>query len=174
MALETAGQLGFDLDPNYEKSVNRFLDSVSHRSNSAYSYNTKTPPDLTMTAEGILCRILLGWPRTDPALKRAVDELAANIPHQNDPLQSVYYWYYATQVMHHYGGTPWKTWNDRMKRAIPAAQEKQGPDRGSWSPARDAYGTAGGRLYTTCLNIYCLEVYYRHLAVYSTAQHDLP
>jgi hypothetical protein len=174
MALKTAEQVGFEVDNSYAVNVNRFLDSVSHRSDSAYSYDTRTPPDLTMTAEGILCRILLGWPRDHPPLKRAIEELVTNVPHQSDPLQSVYFWYYATQALHHYGGTAWKTWNDRMKRALPTAQEQQGPDRGSWSPAKDAYGTAGGRLYTTCLNIYCLEVYYRHLAIYDTTHHDLP
>jgi hypothetical protein len=167
MALETAKRIGLEVDESRLESVDRYLDSVSHRSDSAYSYNAMTPPDLTMTAEGILCRMLLGWPRTHPALARAVEELVANIPHQQDPLQSVYYWYYATQVLHHYGGNAWQKWNEGMKKALPASQEKQGKEKGSWSPARDAYGAAGGRLYTTCLSIYCLEVYYRHLAIYS-------
>ncbi|MEM8734558.1 MAG: hypothetical protein AAGG44_10075, partial [Planctomycetota bacterium] len=79
---------------------------------------------------------------------------------------SVYYWYYATQVMHHVGGTLGDRWNVAMKATIPARQAKAGKEAGSWSPNKDAFGASGGRLYVTCLNIYCLEVYYRHLALY--------
>ena len=31
----------------------------------------------------------------------------------------------------------------------------------------DQWGQHGGRLYTTCLSIYMLEVYYRHLPIYN-------
>ena len=53
-----------------------------------------------------------------------------------------------------------------MKKSLLAMQVSVGPEKGSWGPQRDMYGRVGGRLYTTCLSIYCLEVYYRHLAVY--------
>ncbi|OUT54246.1 MAG: hypothetical protein CBB71_23030, partial [Rhodopirellula sp. TMED11] len=80
---------------------------------------------------------------------------------------NVYYWYYATQIMHHYGGQPWREWNDVMKVKLPAAQVTQGRERGSWSPQRFRW-SFHGRLYTTCLNLYCLEVYYRHLPLYKS------
>ncbi len=47
-------------------------------------------------------------------------------------------------------------------------QEKRGRERGSWDPKGDRWGDAGGRLYVTCLSIYTLEVYYRHLPLYRT------
>ncbi len=166
MALETAKLVGFKVDEEKLQSVHTYLDSVGHRDMSAYAYNDLNQPDLTMTAEGLLCRIWLGWSKTHPALIKGVQELAVSIPHERDPKQSVYYWYYATQVLHHYGGEPWETWNNEMKRALPAMQEKSGDEKGSWAPKRDVYGVAGGRLYTTALSIYCLEVYYRHLAIY--------
>jgi hypothetical protein len=123
-----------------------------------------------MTAEGLLCRIYLGWPKTHPALLRAIeDDILTSPPRADDAAYSVYYWYYATQVLHHVGGRQWERWNRAMRTALPALQEKQGPELGSWSPSNDAFGASGGRLYTTCLNLYCLEVYYRHLSIY-----DLP
>ena len=41
----------------------------------------------------------------------------------------------------------------------------QDPD-GSWSPDQGQWAGFGGRLYQTCLCIYMLEVYYRHLPIY--------
>ena len=120
-----------------------------------------------MTAEGLLCRIYLGWPSSHPALLQAIqDDLLPNTPRLDDDSYSVYYWYYATQVLHHVGYPAWDKWNRDMRRVIPAMQEKSGVEAGSWSSNRDAFGAAGGRMYTTCLNLYCLEVYYRHLSIY--------
>ncbi len=47
----------------------------------------------------------------------------------------------------------------RMKRTLPALQVRSGKEAGSWNPGKDQFAASGGRLYTTCLNIYCLEVY---------------
>jgi hypothetical protein len=80
--------------------------------------------------------------------------------------QNVYYWYYATQVCHHMDGPDWDRWNQAMREAVPAAQVKTGGERGSWPPFDDQWGPQGGRLFITCLSIYMLEVYYRHLPIY--------
>jgi hypothetical protein len=53
-----------------------------------------------------------------------------------------------------------------MREAVPAAQVKTGGERGSWPPFDDQWGPQGGRLFITCLSIYMLEVYYRHLPIY--------
>jgi hypothetical protein len=65
-------------------------------------------------------------------------------------------------------GKPWKDWNEEMRVMLPAHQEKRGRERGSWDPKGDRWGDAGGRLYVTCLSLYVLEVYYRHLPMYRT------
>ena len=80
--------------------------------------------------------------------------------------ENLYYWYYATQVLHHMGGEDWDRWNNVMRQRIPARQITDGTERGSWDPTTDRWGHHGGRLYTTCLSIYMLEVYYRHLPIY--------
>ena len=65
-------------------------------------------------------------------------------------------------------GEWWERWNDKMRQAVPKAQIKRGKEAGSWEPdMKDAHEVHGGRLYTTCLSIYMLEVYYRHLPLYS-------
>lgn len=167
MALITGKMAGLTIDEDKLKQVSEFLDSVSYEELSRYSYDDFEPPSLSMTAEGLLCRIYLGWPRTHPALLRAIeDDLLTNPPSLNDRAYSVYYWYYATQVLHHVGGRQWEEWNRAMRTVLPALQEKEGREMGSWSPSNDAFGASGGRLYTTCLNLYCLEVYYRHLSIY--------
>ena len=66
------------------------------------------------------------------------------------------------------GGKAWDTWNKAMREQLPANQVKTGPQAGSWNPAGDKWGGFGGRLYVTCLCIYNLEVYYRHLPLYSS------
>jgi hypothetical protein len=53
-----------------------------------------------------------------------------------------------------------------MREEVPRNQVKTGPERGSWNPADDRWGNHGGRLFVTCLSIYMLEVYYRHLPLY--------
>ena len=167
MALETGKMAGLEVDESKLQQVSEFLDSVSYEDKSRYGYDGFESPSLSMTAEGLLCRIYLGWPSTHPALLQAIqDDLLPNTPSLDDDNYSVYYWYYATQVLHHVGNPAWETWNRDMRRVIPAMQEKTGAEAGSWSPNRDAFGAAGGRLYTTCLNLYCLEVYYRHLSIY--------
>ena len=54
-----------------------------------------------------------------------------------------------------------------MVREVPAHQVQRGAERGSWDPYDDTWSGAGGRLVTTCMSIYMLEVYYRHLPLYS-------
>ena len=130
MALETANMLGFEVDRSTLDRVHGYLDSVAHRNGSAYAYNDLHQPDLTMTAEALLCRMLLGWPRTQPALGRGIQDLSRRPPMEREPVRSVYYWYYATQVLHHYGGPEWEQWNEAMKLAC--CRPPAGIGTGTW------------------------------------------
>jgi hypothetical protein len=83
----------------------------------------------------------------------------------------MYYYYYATQVMHHFGGQAWQRWNPLMRDYLVAAQDHgttpgHPHQRGSWDPTGDAFAPQGGRLMVTSLSILTLEVYYRHLPLY--------
>lgn len=80
---------------------------------------------------------------------------------------NMYFNYYATQVIHHYGGDPWKQWNPRMRDSLVNSQAKAGHETGSWHFAGADHGSdKGGRLYCTAMAAMTLEVYYRHMPLY--------
>jgi hypothetical protein len=172
MALQSARMGGIEVPSPVFDKITAFLDTVQRGDEhgydvgSRYAYMARDGATRTMTAEGLLCRQYLGWPHDDPRLNAGVEYISANPPAWNE--RNVYYWYYATQVLHHMEGKPWRQWNDEMKVLLPGHQEKRGRERGSWDPKGDRWGDAGGRLYVTCLSLLTLEVYYRHLPMYRT------
>jgi hypothetical protein len=107
-------------------------------------------------------------PRTDAAMIEGTTLLMQNLPDPN--VRNVYYWYYATQVMHNQPGPNWDTWNRKMRRTLIDAQCKENEcAAGSWDPLKpqaDAWGAQGGRLMMTSLAALTLEVYYRYLPLY--------
>lgn len=170
MALQSALMAGLEVpSPSLEK-ISSFLDSVAAGDGSQYSYRPGVGPTETMTAEGLLCRQYLSWKHDDPRLRRGIETVLANPIRWDFDNTNVYYWYYATQVTHHMEGDAWKEWNGVMREVIPKNQLKTGKEAGSWPPEMDRWGAHGGRLYETCLCIYMLEVYYRHLPIYKWRQ----
>ena len=169
-----SGEMGkLSVPSPVKERISRFLDNVEATPSegeqfvqgSRYLYRIgEREQRVSMTAEALLCRQYLGWSHNDPRLLAGVRYVGEN-PIDWD-LSHVYYWYYATQVMHHMGGDDWEAWNRVMRKAIPAAQVKTGRENGSWSPAGDQFGYTGGRLFMTCLCTYMLEVYYRHMPIY--------
>jgi hypothetical protein len=170
MALQSARMAKLQVPEATLARIDKFLDSVSGKGGTRYSYRPERPPTNVMTAEALLCRQYLGWPRNDKRLVDGVRYLLEN------PMvwskRDVYYWYYATQVMHHMEGDAWREWNAVMRQMLPEQQVKEGKERGSWEPAGDAWGPTAGRLYVTCLSCYMLEVYYRHLPIYTKIYGD--
>lgn len=164
MALQSARIAGLEVPSPTYAGITKFLDSVAREEGSRYAYQLQAGATLTLTAEGLLCRQYLGWKHDDPRLRAGVDYILANLPEWDK--RNVYYWYYATQVCHHMEGNDWQKWNGVMRQLLPQNQEKRGSERGSWDPVNDRWGSAGGRLYVTCLSLYTLEVYYRHLPIY--------
>jgi len=166
MALQSARMARLEVPTPTLMRVGGFLDKVEHNGGSAYGYRPNDSATFSMTAEGLLCRQYLGWSQTDKRLKKGVQSLNSNLPVWKNGERDVYYWYYATQVCHHMEGDYWRTWNDTMKVLLPKHQVQSGPERGSWGPKGDEWGTEGGRLFVTCLSTFMLEVYYRHLPIY--------
>jgi hypothetical protein len=163
MAMQSGLMAGLTVQSPTLDGVRKYLDSATP-DGSFYSYQARGEPTLPMTAEGLLCRQYLGWEHDDPRLRTGVDYLLKNLITYDE--QDLYYWYYATQVLHHMGGGDWDKWNKIMRQAVPEHQVKEGRERGSWDPKDDRWGNHGGRLYATCLSCYLLEVYYRHLPIY--------
>lgn len=171
MALQSARMAGIDVPSLTLLQVNEFLDIVARNQGSEYAYMAREGARLPMTAEGLLCRQYLGWQQDDPRLKRGVKKLLSSPPRWGSG-RNVYYLYYATQVCHHMEGDAWNQWNKKLRQLLPEKQQKRGRERGSWSPKGDVHGGQGGRLYVTCLSIYSLEVYYRHLPIYRNGLQD--
>jgi hypothetical protein len=161
MALHSARAGGIKASYDTIKDARDFLNSVDHESGSQYAYMPGQPPRNSMSAVGLLCRMYLGWKRDHPGLSAGVAHLARVGPSRDD----MYYNYYATQVLRHWGGDEWNRWNLKMREQLVETQVNEGPAAGSWD-VTDPHGYAGGRLYQTALSILTLEVYYRYLPVY--------
>lgn len=165
MALESGRAAGLEVDISVLMKVNDYLDTAASYDGAGYGYQARTQPSPAMTAEGLLCRQYISWKRDHQPLVLGIQALLSDAPFDLAD-RDVYYWYYATQVLHHYGGSPWRQWNEVMREELPAAQVTSGKEDGSWAPQLDRWGRNSGRLYTTCLSLYCLEVYYRHMPLY--------
>lgn len=172
MALKS-GQMGYLRVP-YEtfQLATRFLDSVQVENGARYNYlpTHKDGKELTTTSVGLLCRMYTGWPKNRPALEKGVRILAKEGPSMLGRNANMYYNYYATQIMHQYGGEPWLLWNNQMRDFLLRTQSAEGHESGSWY-FDGGQAKAGGRLYVTAVAIMTLEVYYRHMPLY--AEHAL-
>jgi len=161
MALKSAKNSGLKVPERTLARAGHFLDAVQTREGSRYGYDRpgETP---AMTAIGLLCRMYLGWTRSNPPLKRGVEYVSHTGPSRDD----IYYDYYASQTLHQWGGPEWKQWNEVLRDQLVETQVKRGDAAGSWKPTGDRGAGAGGRLYQTCLSVMTLEVYYRYLPLY--------
>jgi hypothetical protein len=171
MALKSAQMAGLEVDDSKNPTLSKaakFMRTCANADESGYGY---TGPEVTptMTAVGLLCKLYLGTGTRNSGIQSGVKYLATQAPPGSTP--SMYYYYYATQVMHHVGGQPWQTWNEKMRDMLLAKQDKGGTpghphQKGSWNPAGDVHAGAGGRLMITSMAVMTLEVYYRHLPLY--------
>lgn len=178
------------VDPKVLEKAMKFLDTVASKppkvmdkegktalfggasTLSAFGYRTPGPKD-TLTAVGLLCRYYLnGWGPNSPGLRDGSDYLIALHPPDKDAEFDMYYYYYATQVMHFREGERWaKDWNPKMRDMLIAKQVNQ-PNKpsvdGSWDKDGGSWiGPNCGRMGTTAMAILTLEVYYRHLPLYN-------
>ena len=174
LALKSGQTAGLTVPPETYSEVMRFLDAMmidSPRGANQYKYREEEPePRIAMAAEALFCRILLGWERSDPRLAAGVQLILETPPSFVEQYRrDIYYWFFATQTLYHYGGNEWRTWNSLIREQLLQQQERVGTESGSWNPQRpmrDEWGRHYGRLYTTCMSLYILEVYYRHLRVF--------
>lgn len=186
MALKTAEMAEIPIPITTYTCISEFLDSVSYDDGGGYVYqlingkvtaNEKRP---SMTATGLLCREYLGWEQDTPALLRGAATLVEDknlilfpAPQKTQLAEenytNVYGWYSTTMALKGLGpyNRYWRKWNAVLSRELPRHQEpRSSKEAGSWEPTYDEYAFGGGRLYVTCLSIFCLEVYYRYLPIY--------
>ena len=161
MALQSAKANRISVAADTMQDARAFLRSVSVENGARYAYMPRGGPTETMTAVGLLCQMYMGWRRDRPELQAGVQHLANVGPSR----ENMYYNYYATQVLHHWGGELWEQWNLKMREQLVTTQVRNGPGAGSWD-VTDPHGNGGGRIYQTALSVLTLEVYYRHLPMY--------
>lgn len=184
MALKSAKMGKIEIEERTWKMVKKFLDSVSRDYGAFYGYMEPPGGNLGLhksrTAIGLLCRMYMGWEKERSGLVEGVTWLSEYGPslgtRTNPTGANMYYNYYATQVLKHYGGEMWTRWNNEMRDFLVQAQDTEGAERGSWYFTRsdDLGPEAGGRLYCTCMAAMTLEVYYRFLPLYEDDVMDEP
>jgi hypothetical protein len=163
MALKSALYAQLSVPAQVLHKASEFLDHVQASDGAMYGY-TFPGDGAATTAIGLLCRMHLGWTKDQPALRRGVQLLSQTGPSPGD----MYFDYYATQVFRHWEGEAWQRWNQRMRDMLVASQYQRGHERGSWYMPEGDYGSSmGGRLYCTAMAAMILEVYYRHMPIYS-------
>src|SRR5262249_9607456 len=130
----------------------KFMDAC--QSDDGYSYTPEGGATPTMSAVGLLGRYFLqNWGPNNLSFIQGIQKHIK----KTGPNNSMYYSYYATQVMYQYGGKDWKDWNGKMRDMLLKSQKGDG----------SLYmGASGGRLMDTALCLLTLEVYYRYLPTY--------
>lgn len=165
MALKSGKMGGLVVPQHTLQKTDRFLDFVSTNNGAYYGYKDPAKSlkgrDATI-AVGLLCRMYMGYPKAHPGMQLGIEHLAKKGP----STKNLYFSYYATQVMRHHGGDVWDRWNKKMRDSLVASQTKSGHATGSWYESGN-HTKQGGRLYTTALATMILEVYYRHMPLYS-------
>jgi len=173
------------------KKAIAFLDFAGAGSRkSAYGYqdNAAAAPGTSLTAVGLLSRYYIdGWGPDNAGMAEGVAGLMKRAPGPGaKPALDMYYYYYATQVVHFFEGDEWKTWNEGQKQPdgsrkggmrdwlIELQFKKDGANLGSWEPEAGFIGRSCGRLGTTCMCLLTLEVYYRHLPLYKRGNNANP
>ncbi|MBA4191606.1 MAG: hypothetical protein C0467_26810 [Planctomycetaceae bacterium] len=147
-----------------------------------YADNAGAAPGTALTAVGLLSRYYIdGWGPDNAGMAEGVTGLMKRAPVKSAASPDMYFYYYATQVVHFFEGDEWKTWNEGPKGPdgtrkggmrdwlIGLQNKKDGPNQGSFEPEAGWIGRSCGRLGTTAMCILTLEVYYRHLPLYKRA-----
>jgi len=162
MALLSGKMAYLVVNPNCFVGATRYLNSVqTDEYGSDYGYTDPTRKTQATQAIGLLGRMYMGWGPDHAGITQGVQQMSAAGP----SLNNMYYTYYATQVLHHYGGDEWKRWNPQTRDGLVARQSKNGHTAGSWFMG-GGHAERGGRLYCTAMAIMTLEVYYRHMPLY--------
>lgn len=180
MALKSAKLSEFDYSPKTIKRAEKFLDRVSIDNGAWYGYMERpyrnsdgsySASRKGVSSVGLLCRMYMGWGRDHNGLTKGVARISQLGPsigtRTSKNSVDMYYNYYATQVMKHWGGSDWDEWNRVMRDFLVDQQETKGTKKGSWYWNGNSHSAeAGGRLYHTAMAAMTLEVYYRYLPLY--------
>ncbi len=76
----------------------------------------------------------------------------------------LFYWYFGSLAMNAWGGSAWKGWDKSLEQALIPNQRVSKSDsgvHGSWDPI-GAWGSIGGRVYSTAMATLALQASYRY------------
>ncbi|MCM2373192.1 prenyltransferase/squalene oxidase repeat-containing protein [Aporhodopirellula aestuarii] len=172
MALKSGYMGHLIVPPQTIQGSMMFLDKVQSNGGAWYGYakpETKLRP--ATTAVGLLCRMYTGWDKNNKALQEGVKGLAKTGVLKND----IYYNYYAAQVLRQNGGPEWDAFNTKLRDWLVETQAQDGGAKGSWH-FHSKHVSDAGRLCVTSFATMILEVYYRHMPLYTeqSAEDDFP
>lgn len=160
-----SGQMGLLNVPQQPfRKTSDFLRASQFDGGAQYRYMPGRRVGAGTTAIGLLSRMYLGWRPEHPSIQKGVRRLSRGGPSPDD----MYFNFYATMLMSHYGGELWTQWNEAMKAQLLATQANTGHEAGSWYFDHHHSGRPGGRLCCTSLAVLTLEVYYRYLPLYQS------
>mgnify|MGYP002623684908 FL=1 len=184
-ALTSAKFAGLEVDPGNFAGALAWYEKMTDPNFGQVGYNypggtvcrmeglfDRYPPENSqaITAAAIFGRVLCGEdPRRKEVVRKGADLCIELAPSWNpdDGSIDMVFWYWGTLAMFQMGGVHWRKWNGAMKAAIVKSQHQKGSGTrtGSWDPI-DAWGSEGGRVYSTAMMTLCLEVYYRYDRVF--------
>ncbi len=177
-ALKSARLAGIPVPEKSFQQAAIFLESVSTDDGSTYGYRARGST-YTLSAVGLLCRQYMGWNPRNPSLAKGVDFLCTKNPPKEKDFD-MYYYYYATQVIHFFDGPAWhRDWNPKMQRILLDKQIKEKnngkpADAGSWPKDNGPHiGEQCGKLGSTAMACLTLEVYYRHMPLFKRGDDGL-
>jgi len=180
MALKSAKVAGLDIPPSAFQGARAWLDRVTDETYYKVGYTTKGDtgarlaeaknfkPLEAMTAAAVMCRILMGASSQNPKILGGGTLVKCNLPKWDVQGGTIdmYYWYFGSLAMFQLGGSFWKAWNPALKCALVPTQIRKGCANGSWDPV-GAWGSVGGRVYSTAMSVLSLEIYYRYARVFA-------
>jgi hypothetical protein len=177
-ALKAAKMANLDndnLDSALRKAVEGFKMNFQ---NGIFKYETKSDHVAgRLTSVGVLCMQLLGATKTTE-VKTGMDWLNQNATFEWAApwgTQPIYHWYYVTQAKFHTGGEIWNTWNKQFSTQLTQNQIVMkgagidGKDIGYWTGLDEC---CKAYVYNTTLSTLMLEVYYRYLPTFKTAEEE--
>lgn len=173
MALKSAHLAKIDIPRKTLYGISDFLKVTEQDGGVRYNYlpldtnlEGRSPDSpKTCTAIGHLLNMYIGASPGYPPLDQGVSHIAGLGPLNSSTHCCLYYAYYGTLVMHHYGGSSWDRWFPRIRNFLVETQSKESHESGSWY-FPDENADKGGRLFNTCLAIMILEVPYRYMPLY--------
>jgi len=174
-ALRAGADAGIPVPPDAFEGAKAWLDKVTEPEYGRTGYTArgngparpqelmdKYPPDKSesLTAAALFARLHCGADAdSDAMVGKGADLCLKMLPLWDEAAGTIdyYYWFFGTRAMHAVGGDSWRRWREAVGKAVVEGQRQAKEDDrwGSWDPL-DPWGSDGGRVYSTAINLLAL------------------